>query len=148
MSAFNVSVATCPLLLLNNVLFTAKKHANVSVYIQGGFYIQGGAKNRDNHQLTENNAVTGMKYAGISKDNCHKFTAKNPKLHYFYPCDAMLAWVYATAFPSACVCHMHFVSNRLNISSNSLTTEGHCLTPTASPLTMPNRRGVRKPGNF
>jgi len=29
-------VATCPLLLFNNDLFTANKHANVSIYILGG----------------------------------------------------------------------------------------------------------------
>jgi len=35
----------------------------------------------------------------------------------FYPRDAMLAQVYATAFPSVCVPHACFVSKRLNISS-------------------------------
>jgi len=36
-----------------------------------------------------------------TKHNCVTTTTKNLP---FYPCDAMLAWVYATAFPSLAVC--------------------------------------------
>jgi len=39
----------------------------------------------------------------------------------FYPHDAMLAWIYATAFPSVClsvcVSNTCIVSKRLNVSS-------------------------------
>ena len=71
----------------------------------------------------------------------------------FYPRDAMLARVYATAFPSVCLSHKCFVSKQLNVSSKFFyhlitpssrffVTDGRCLTPTASPLTgAPNTRG-------
>jgi len=71
----------------------------------------------------------------------------------FYPRDAKLARVYATAVPSVCVSHACFVLKRLTFYGNYLppdshiilvffVTEGRCLTLTASLLVgTPNTRG-------
>jgi len=88
----------------------------------------------------------------------------------FYPRDAMLAWVYATAFPSVCVsvclsvclpvCHTRALYQKgytfrqiffrlVAPSFLFFVTKGRCLTPTTSPLMgAPNTRGGEKIWRF